>query len=153
MLIDFDALETSDRSQRAEACSPVVTQGFSGIPRTSDVLAPRRLFRLSLHGNSGYATAIVSEPTRARKGGEKFALRLWLNLQGAAPTVVAVDDVCTACVALGVDGQGATCVECGGVGWERWFGESDVPLSLPNVETLRCHRPKVNLYVDAYQLP
>ena len=153
--LDVDA--EAHRGQRAQLrdplCAPSVSNGLAHLPSPNADLETRRLFRLDRHAPLPYITAIVSEPTRARKGGEKYALRLWILDEAPAPQVVAVDDVCTACVALGVDGQDQPCIECDGVGWERWFGQPHVPITARSSESLRCYRPKTNLYLDAWRLP
>ena len=60
-------------------------------------------------------------------------------------------DVCTACVALGVDGQGATCQECRGLGWEHWFGDAIGETLGPVLAVDKVNKPSTSLYHAAWK--
>jgi hypothetical protein len=68
-----------------------------------------------------------------------------------APRITGVHDVCTACVALGVDGQGDRCIECRGLGWERWFGEELGDHFGPVTSVHKLTRPATSLYHAAWK--
>lgn len=108
----------------AEAALPSIRAGFAAMREVSQ-RGRRRLFRVELHPPD-LAVAWVSEASGLADGFGKYELRLWVRSADVGPEVARVDHVCTACVALGIGPDGKACLECGGAGWEPWFGEADL---------------------------
>ncbi|MEZ4265846.1 MAG: hypothetical protein R3F39_05670 [Myxococcota bacterium] len=112
--------------------APAVVAGFRQV-RTHARSATREMFRVELYQDD-HAVALVSEATTEADGTGKYELRLIAESASADPRLVRVDHVCTACVALGLGPRGDACLECGGAGWEPWFGEAaamDLTLETP----------------------
>ncbi|MCB9787018.1 MAG: hypothetical protein H6744_10045 [Deltaproteobacteria bacterium] len=103
--------------------SPEVARGLASM-RPVVERRERVIFRVELRAKA-IAAALVSEATGVADGTGKYGLRLLAAREvGEAPRVSRVDHVCTACVALGAGPLGEPCLECGGEGWEPWFGAS-----------------------------
>lgn len=108
-----------------ERCGEVDQAVVEGLARTQTQpeSQTRALFRVELHPDS-HALALVSEATAISDGTGKYELRVVVDATAAEPRVVRVDYICTACVGLGVGPRGEACLECGGDGWDPWFGEA-----------------------------
>ena len=151
---DFDATTEDAPERRAAFCSAPVAQGLADLPLPEAPVIKRELFKTIArdHPRHGpWLAAIVSEATGARRGAGKYHLMLVIQPHQGAPRVTGVYDVCTACVALGVDGQGDQCIECGGLGWEPWFGV-DLGSSWGHITaTEKLTRPSTPLYLPAWK--
>ena len=114
--------DPAGRADRDALCSDPVAAGLASARAPEAPAATRTLFKVKTyrHPDAGdLATAVVSKATSAARGTGKYELQLVAR----AGRIVAVYYVCTACVALGVDGFDARCVECAGIGWEPWLGQ------------------------------
>ncbi len=151
---DLAATESDSTAPRAPFCADSVSEDFAKLPRPEAPLIERVLFKLVAPRcleESQWVGAIVSEATSSRRGRGKYHLMLILDLKGATPSVCGVYDVCTACVALGTDGQGDTCIECSGLGWEHWFGVDLGRDWGPMVALEHLKRPSTPLYLPAWK--
>ena len=151
---DHDATVDDAPERRAAFCSAEVAEGLASLPTPEAPIVTRALFKLEGHDHptqGPWVAAHVSEATGARRGEGKYHLLLVLRAPLGEPRVTGVYDVCTACVALGVDGQGQRCGECRGQGWEPWFGD-DLGAELGGVTTVeKLTRPSTSLYHAAWK--
>ena len=151
---DQAATDADAPERRSAFCSSAVAEGLADIPEAEPPAVARRLFKLETfdHPSWGrWVAAHVSEAMAARRGEGKYHLLLVIRGQQGEPRVVGVYDVCTACVALGEDGQGAPCVECGGLGWEPWFGEVARGGFGTAMGAVALTRPATSLYHAAWK--
>jgi hypothetical protein len=151
---DRDATVDDAPERRAAFCSAAVAEGLANLPVPEAPVVTRRLFKLEVHDHPSqgpWVAAHVSEATGARRGEGKYHLLLLVADHLGAPRVTGVYDVCTACVALGVDGQGRPCVECSGLGWEPWFGDDRGDDLGPVTVIERLVRPSTSLYHAAWK--
>ncbi|MGB0591062.1 MAG: hypothetical protein ACPGU1_15410 [Myxococcota bacterium] len=154
LMADYDATSEDAPERRAAFCSAAVAEGLASLPSPEAPIISRVLFKATLrtHPRSGaWLGAIVSEATGARRGAGKYHLLLVVQRHLGAPRVTGIYDVCTACVALGVDGQGAQCIECSGLGWEPWFGVDLGSSWGPLTAVHRATRPSTPLYLPAWK--
>ncbi|MGM0577283.1 MAG: hypothetical protein ACQEXJ_16270 [Myxococcota bacterium] len=140
--------EPGGADARAALCTDEVAHGFEAMPEAPEPVAERRLYKVVRYAGGRFG-AVVSQATSASKGLEKYDLQLVVREVDGAPRVISVWFVCQACIALGRDFRGDTCIECGGVGWERWFGEDPGPPS--EVLAVRPIETPGSLYVSEYQ--
>lgn len=151
---DWEATRQRDPALRAPFCTPEVTEGLGSLEVPEAPLIERVHFKTLLrdHPKEGpWLALIVSEATSARRGAGKYHLMLALQSVEGRPTLTAVYDVCTACVTLGVDAHERPCIECGGLGWEPWFGVDLGPVWGPVVAFERATRPSTPLYLPAWR--
>jgi hypothetical protein len=151
---DCDASTEDAPERRAAFCSAAVAAGLASLPFPESPIIPRALFKVVSREHPKYGRwlgVIVSEATGARRGAGKYHLMLVVQAHLGAPRVTGVYDVCTACVALGVDGQEAQCIECGGLGWEPWFGVDLGSSWGPIIAVERSTRPSTPLYLPAWK--
>lgn len=154
LVADRDATAADAPERRSAFCSAAVAEGMAAMPESEPPTVARTLFKLVTHDHptiGPWVAAHVSEATAARRGTGKYHLLLVVRLHLGQPRIGGVYDVCTACVALGVDGQGAQCLECRGLGWERWFGDDigDTLGTVTGVEKLT--KPETSLYHAAWK--
>ena len=150
---DLAAHDRGDDSARAPYCTPEVAEGMAEMPRRSTPTAPRTLFKCVAHDHptmGPWVAAMVSEGTEVGRGTGKYHLLLVVRPE-RGPQITGVYDVCTACVALGRDGQGAECIECGGLGWEPWFGEALGDTFGPVTAVDKITKPATSLYHAAWK--
>ncbi len=151
---DHDASVDDAPERRAAFCSAAVAEGLHTLPPAEDPAVTRTLFKLIAHEHPSrgrWVAAQVSEATGSRRGQGKYHLQLVVTETLGSPRITGVYDVCTACVALGVDGQGAECIECGGLGWEPWFGDDLGPDFGPIMAVARVTKPATPLYHAAWK--
>ena len=152
--VDHEATVHNAPERRAASCSAEVAEGLASLALPEAPIITRRLFKLEYHGQpegNPWVAAHVSEATGARRGAGKYHLLLVIRAHLGSPRITGVYDVCTACVALGVDGQGDQCIECEGGGWEHWFGEG-VNEDLETVRAIHAvKRPSTPLYHSAWK--
>jgi hypothetical protein len=154
LMADYDATNEDAPERRAAFCSAAVAEGLASLPLPEAPIIPRALFKAVSHAHprsGGWVGAMVSEATGARRGAGKYHLMLVVQAHLGAPRVTGIYDVCTACVALGVDGQGAQCIECGALGWEPWFGVDLGPSWGPLTAVHHATRPSTPLYLPAWK--
>ncbi len=151
---DRDATVDDAPELRAAFCSATVAEGLRDMAPPEPPAVPRTLFKLTAHEHprqGPWVAAHVSEATEARRGAGKYHLLLVVQAPLGGPRITGVYDVCTACVALGVDGQGAECVECAGRGWEPWFGVDLGKTLGPVTAVEKVTRPTTSLYMAAWK--
>lgn len=151
---DRDATRDDAPELRAAYCSAEVAEGFAELPTPEAPIELRTLFRVLRydHPQKGpFVAAEVSEATAQRRGQGKYHLLLIIQDHLGHPRVTGVYDICTACVALGVDAQGDQCVECGGLGWEHWFGLELGPSFGAPGPLERINRPSTPLYLPVWK--
>lgn len=130
---------------------PSVAEGWRAMPCPTRAAEARVLFKLELfdHPEVGrWVAAVLSQRTTAARGLGKF--ELLLALHGDPLRVGGIWSVCTACVALGIDGQGASCLECAGLGWDPWHGTPADELGR-SLSVRRVTRPASSHYKPAYR--
>ena len=148
---DFAVNQGKSEGSRAPFCSQEVVDGFRALAPPETPLIERVLFKTITREHpalGSWRAAIVSEATGARRGAGKYHLMLVIK---EPLEICAVYDICTACVALGVDAHDQTCIECGGLGWEHWFGVNLGAEWGPIVALEHLKRPSTPLYIPAWK--